>query len=133
MTEEYILKNKFWNQRRRAKERNIEWQLTFDQWLSIWEQSGHLAQRGRTKGKYCMSRKGDTGPYSIDNVKIILFEQNNIDQHIYNETKIGKFNSKKVQTPLGIFESRKLASLAHNVNHDTMGYRIKHWPGYNYL
>ena len=133
MTEEYILKNKFWSQRRRALERGIEWLFTFEQWLYVWEQSGHLAERGRTKGKYCMARKGDKGPYSIDNIEIIPFEQNNRDQHIYNETFIGNYNSKKVKTPLGIFESRQLASKAHNVHCTTIGYRIKHFDDYEYL
>jgi len=53
-----------------AKYRNIDWIISFEDWCHIWDQSGKWEQRGRGVGKYCMSRKGDTGPYSADNVFI---------------------------------------------------------------
>lgn len=53
-----------------AKFRKIEWLLTYEEWLQIWNDSGRWDQRGRGTGKYCMSRVGDTGPYSKDNVYI---------------------------------------------------------------
>jgi len=52
------------------KKRNIEFRLTFDQWLDIWEKSGHLEERGRRKGEFVMSRNGDDGAYEIGNVFI---------------------------------------------------------------
>lgn len=58
------------NQGYGAKTRGIEWKLTYEQWLNIWTQSGHLAERGRKKGQYCMSRYGDTGAYEVGNVFI---------------------------------------------------------------
>ena len=57
-------------QKAMAKIRNIEWNISFDDWYNIWMQSGKWEQRGRGVGKYCMSRIGDTGPYSKDNVYI---------------------------------------------------------------
>jgi hypothetical protein len=63
-------KSIFVRQKCMAKHRKIEWLLTYEQWSEVWEQSGKWELRGRGKGKYCMSRKGDTGPYSIDNVYI---------------------------------------------------------------
>lgn len=53
-----------------AKYRQIDWQISFEDWSKIWDQSGKWEQRGRGIGKYCMSRIGDTGPYSADNVFI---------------------------------------------------------------
>jgi hypothetical protein len=50
--------------------------LTFDEWWSIWEQSEHWHERGVGRGKYCMARFGDCGPYAIGNVKIIPQEEN---------------------------------------------------------
>jgi len=44
--------------------------LSFDEWLSIWEASGHLHERGLGVGKYVMSRTGDLGHYEIGNVCI---------------------------------------------------------------
>lgn len=66
----------FSKQKRNAKRRGIDWILSLDEWLSIWEGSGHIDSRGRGKGKYVMSRKGDKGPYSVSNVEIITYEKN---------------------------------------------------------
>lgn len=59
----------FGRQKNSANQRDIEWNLTLWQWWSIWQQSGHWVSRGRGNG-YCMCRKGDQGPYSVDNVYI---------------------------------------------------------------
>lgn len=56
--------------------------MTFKEWLDIWVQSGHLADRGCGLGKYCMARIGDIGPYECGNVEIIPFEQNSADGHL---------------------------------------------------
>ncbi len=60
----------FEQQRKHAAMRGIEWGLTFGQWLAIWQASGKLDQRGRGKGRYCMSRIKDTGGYVLGNVHI---------------------------------------------------------------
>jgi hypothetical protein len=75
------LRHKYLCQKSKAKHRGIDWNLSFDEWLYIWEQSGHLALRGCSIGKYCMSRKNDTGPYSADNVFIQLWTKNTSDAH----------------------------------------------------
>ena len=62
-----------------AIRRNIPFLLTFEQWLEIWKQSGHLHERGRHRGQYVMSRFGDTGPYSIDNIRIITVGENHAE------------------------------------------------------
>jgi hypothetical protein len=63
-------KSIFVKQKCMAKFREIEWLLTYEEWIDIWDKSGKWDQRGRGVGKYCMSRIGDTGPYSKDNVYI---------------------------------------------------------------
>lgn len=65
---------KFLAQRRRAKARGISWELTFEQWVDWWGQDLH--QRGVKSQEFCMGRKGDTGPYSLDNIKKITTRQN---------------------------------------------------------
>lgn len=65
---------RFKQQRWRALARGIEWELTFDEWLSIWTASGHFAERGKRAGQYVMGRKGD----------ICLFTQNIKDAFINN-------------------------------------------------
>lgn len=68
--------DRFKQQRWRALGRGIEWQLTFDQWMQIWNESGHFHQRGKKAGQYVMARAGDVGPYSVGNVRICLFTEN---------------------------------------------------------
>lgn len=75
------LKPAYWDQKRLAAKRNIGWQLTFEEWLNIWQQSGHLHERGRGIGKYCMCRYGDVGPYSVNNVFIQTNEKNSSEAH----------------------------------------------------
>ena len=59
-----------------AASRNIGFRLTFDQWCKIWQDSGHLDERGRTVGLYVMARKKDKGAYAMGNVIIQLCSDN---------------------------------------------------------
>jgi len=67
-----ILKVAFQKQKANAKYRGIAFELTFETWLRIWEESGHSRERGRCKGQYVMARHGDEGPYAVSNVSIVL-------------------------------------------------------------
>jgi hypothetical protein len=64
------------SQKRKSAIRGIEFLLSFDQWWTIWQTSGHWENRGRGKGRYHMARHGDIGPYAEGNVSIIPCEQN---------------------------------------------------------
>lgn len=66
----------FAQQRKSAKQRRIPWRLTLPQWWAVWQESGKWDQRGRGKGKYCMSRKGDLGAYEVGNVEIVTHSEN---------------------------------------------------------
>lgn len=66
-------------QRNTAKHRGIAWEFDYESWLAVWTSSGHLNERGRTRGKYVMARPGDVGPYSPSNVEIIPHEVNTRD------------------------------------------------------
>ncbi len=61
-------------QKHNAKKRGIEWLFSFDTWWQMWKDKFNW--RGASKGKYCMARKGDEGPYSPENCEIILLEAN---------------------------------------------------------
>ena len=69
-------KQSYMTHKRNAKKRNIDFFLSYDEWLNIWIQSGKLHLRGPKKGQYCMARIGDIGPYSIGNVYIELSDIN---------------------------------------------------------
>lgn len=77
----------FLKQRQSAKWRGIDFRLTFAEWLSIWEASGHLSERGRRRGQYVMARFGDRGPYAVGNVKIITQVQNSQEKRLGAESR----------------------------------------------
>lgn len=81
---ERSLRRMQWNsQRFAAKVRGIEWDLTFEEWLSVWHESGKLCFRGRKPDDYVMARHGDVGPYKVGNVKIIRMRENCAEVHIH--------------------------------------------------
>lgn len=59
-------------------DRNIEWKLTFEEWIDIWIESGKLDKRGRGADKYTMGRVNDEGAYEVGNVIIELGSVNSI-------------------------------------------------------
>lgn len=60
--------------------------MTFGQWLEIWQRSGHLHKRG-VHG-YVMARRGDKGPYSVENVDIVHCSVNSWDAALTTRQKI---------------------------------------------
>ena len=70
----------FCKQRSRAKSRKIDWQLTFDQWMDIWDNSGQWENMGKGVGLFMMCRVKEPGPYSIENVYIGTGKQNQADR-----------------------------------------------------
>lgn len=88
MTKEELkrAKRKWWDQKQSAKNRGIEFDFPFEQWLQFWLDSGHWKQRGRGKGTYVMSRKGDVGPYTIANVEIKAQEENLSEGNVGRES-----------------------------------------------
>ena len=79
--EELKLRTQYSNQRSMANRRRIDFILTYDQWKCIWIESGHLHEKGRKRGQYCMSRVNDKGAYELGNVFIQLHSKNAADGH----------------------------------------------------
>lgn len=77
------------NQRSNAKRRGIDFNLTFDEWTIWWQNTGKLHLRGRSKGCYVMGRKGDTGPYQLDNIICISFGENSTQGNTGNQRAKG--------------------------------------------
>lgn len=67
---------KYLAQKYAAKQRGIGWELTLTEWWDIWMRSKKWRKRGQGRGRYCMGRNGDIGPYAVGNVRIITHEQN---------------------------------------------------------
>ena len=81
-------------QKRKAKQRGIAWNMFFDEWWSIWQESGKWSLRGDTKEKYCMCRTNDTGAYEIGNVPIDTFSNNTKECYTLHQiNSSGQFTS----------------------------------------
>jgi hypothetical protein len=74
-------KGKFITQRANAKRRGVAWELTFEQWWQIWQESGKWEQRGTDSKQYCMARIHDEGPYAIGNVSIRTMRSNGTESY----------------------------------------------------
>jgi hypothetical protein len=59
-----------------ATRRGIPWLFTFETWMAVWRKSRKLPMRGNRVGQYCMTRPGDRGPYSPENVRIRRIDKN---------------------------------------------------------
>jgi hypothetical protein len=66
-------------QRGKAKRRGIAWEISFADWLDVWNESGRWSERGIGASRYCMARHGDTGPYKVGNVSIQTNSANSRD------------------------------------------------------
>jgi hypothetical protein len=95
-----IAKQKYGVQKAKAKMRNVPFLITFEEWCDVWKASGKWEQRGCGKGKYVMSRKGDQGPYSVNNIIIQTHADNNIEAtRIFTEETINKMRLARIGKP----------------------------------
>jgi CRP-like cAMP-binding protein len=62
--------------------RGIPWELTFEEFCSFWDASGQWERRGRGKGKFCLARYGDSGPYALGNNYVAKNEDNASDSFL---------------------------------------------------
>lgn len=92
-----IFRKAYTQHKSNAKQRGIEFKLTFDEWKQIWLDSEKWDRRGRGANKYCMCRVGDQGCYEVGNVFIDLGKINvrdgNIGKPDNEETKRKKSNA----------------------------------------
>jgi hypothetical protein len=87
-----MVKRAFASQRQAARQREIPFLFSYEQWVAWWEQSlgpDWFAKRGCTKGKFCMARLGDIGSYEASNVKCILHSENLTDASTNNVNVFG--------------------------------------------
>src|ERR1700741_3125325 len=80
-------RNKYAQARCNAKARGVTFEMTFDEWFTIWQQSGHWEERGCRKGQYVKTRHKDKGPYAVGNVAIVTTTENNSSKEYSEETR----------------------------------------------
>lgn len=90
------LKGKYARQKYDAKNRGIEFLLSYEEWINIWETSGKLEERSALG--YCMCRFNDEGAYHKNNVYIALSSQNTRDA--WDNNKICLPNTKQYKKDL---------------------------------
>ena len=66
--------NEYHNHKSRSKRRDIDWQFTYDTWITWWGED--IVKRGRNAGQLVMGRIGDKGPYHPINVYKTTVQQN---------------------------------------------------------
>lgn len=64
------------SQKSHAKQRDITFNITFDEWYDWWQATGHYHERGRNKSCYVMARYNDTGPYELGNIYCCTVQEN---------------------------------------------------------
>jgi hypothetical protein len=101
-----VAKRKYHAHKGVAKQRGIDFNISFDDWLNIWLTSNHWHERGVGKTKYVMSRVNDIGAYEVGNVLIQLHGKNVSDamlgkkksQAHINNWKQSWFNNKSFES-----------------------------------
>ncbi len=102
-------KGKFVRQKANARRCGIPWELSFEEWWKIWEDSGKWEERGKTSLDYVMARKLDAGGYSVDNVHIISSRKNSADSHANG---LSFYKNKYIER-----EHRRVKEVAEVINH----------------
>ncbi len=125
------LRAAYGNHKHSAIKRGIPFLYTFEQWSEWWLMDDRWSRRGRKAGQLQMSRKGDNGPYSPDNVECVTKEQKQKSQLVLafsperraeaakksGLARRGENNhqAKSVVTPLGTFVTIAAAAQAHGI------------------
>jgi hypothetical protein len=127
------LRRAYSSQRRSAVKRGIPFLFTFEQWSEWWLTDDRWSRRGRNAGQLQMGRKGNSGPYSPDNVECATKEQKQKWQLVRlasfspeKRAEIAKkaglarrgekhWHARPVMTPLGTFATVKAAAKAHGI------------------
>ncbi len=70
------MKQRYDEQRHRANQRDVEWDISFADWRDLWLEDDRWLRRGTGPDELVMSRPGDVGPYALSNVRIITQRAN---------------------------------------------------------
>jgi hypothetical protein len=125
---------RYYDQKAKAKERNIPFLLTFEEWDTWWLQHGVDRNIKRTinGNTLCMCRYNDSGSYELSNIYCDTIRSNTSTGNLLNP-RPGQ-PKKKIYTPYGIFDSRKTAAEQLKINPSTISRKLISDPiNYHYL
>ena len=69
------------NQRNHCKARGVEFNFSYEEWITFWGKD--IDKRGRGLDKLQMCRNNDIGPYSIGNIYKATHQQNSSDKFTF--------------------------------------------------
>lgn len=122
-------KQAYRNQIRDAIKRDISFEMSFNEWYQWWLSHG-IDKNVDINHSLCMCRFKDQGPYKLDNVYLGTRSQNTKEAWLHRDHS---FKLKKIQTPTGVFNSRKDAAIFYNVDPTNINYWIKAKKGFYYI
>jgi hypothetical protein len=95
-----------------AKKYNIPFLISFEEYYQLFLKAGidkNIPQKNNGQAM-CLCRKGDIGPYSVDNCYIATASQNHIDAHINGRMERPEVKkAKPIMTPFGKFDNQTAA------------------------
>jgi hypothetical protein len=107
-------------QKANAKRRGLKWEIPFETWWKMWQDSGKWEQRGTGRDCYVMGRNDDQGHYTQDNVKIISVRQNcmeGLSKTTFNfSTPLRKVSERQSQPKVNIWPLNWNTPEARQVN-----------------
>ena len=100
------------NARRCSKDRNIDWQFTYDTWEAWWGED--IIKRGPYRGQLVMARFNDVGPYHPDNVKKITCGENALEamtHRVFSEETREKMRQRMLGNTLNDFKRKEVPNV----------------------
>lgn len=109
-----------------ARQRQLEWHLTFDEWINFW--GDDIDKRGIKRESMVMALHDRELGFRLDN--IYKTTKGELTIELVNR---GNRHERSVRTPQGEFKSVAAAARAHNYGAMQVIYRIrKKWPDWEY-
>lgn len=94
-----------------AGRRGIPFELSFDEWWSIWGPG--YERRGRMRGQLVMCRTKDQGAYAVGNVRVDTVAGNARDavavRQIQNRSQASNWLQEQYRSTMGYFKAREIA------------------------
>jgi len=124
-------------QKSKALTNNVAFELSYQEWIELWNSSGKWAQRGPYADDYCLARIDSTKGFFVGNCYVITNRENATEkqehelvisvaagQNMQQKRKDELFYG-KVITPQGEFPSSRDAAAHYGITHSAMEKRIK--------
>jgi len=107
-------REKYTGMRFHSEERGIDFNLSYEEFLEMWLESGKWELRGKHKEAYQLCRYHDEGAYSVNNCYIGTVQQNQHDKHkipdgetgeIIKEWLSGLYSQREIGDKYGLTQS----------------------------